>query len=372
MPLKSIFSPRIEKANLLFPILFVPFVAWELLTHKIFNFYQTSFSTYAVRIIFLNQIHVYFTFAMLLFFPEIRQWTKNSITKKSNNFWIKTSVFFIFIYGAITLFIYTKPYMVIQNLILYFFIIYGHHHSLWQSYGLSRMYNAKDDKRRFEIFEKRIIHFIFAVQSLRLFNRFFPKLFGSNQLIQFIDMSLLIFSLIALITLIVACHRDHKLEQSNKIYFLSRYIFFILVPDAFIAALAIAAIHGVEYFFVFLKMSQNSKQVEATKKIMWIFIGFISFIALVGTSFRNNSPVLPILLKMRLSEAPIFFLVLADLTKAFSLLHYYLDGLLFQFKNEKTRQLVLPLLANKESLAPNKVALPQARPPISIQIENAI
>ena len=236
---QAVFSPKLEKFNLFLPSFFILFVIWEYWTAKTFSTAERSVTIYLIKVLCLSHVHVYFTFALLLFFPEGRKWTRHSLTDMANNtfyFWMKITLVFCFFLGISILL--TSPQKLnpwFLKLTVYLLLMYSIYHALWQTYGISRMYKSSKPT---EVYEKYMAHFIFGIAALQGALRALPN---AKEFELFSYLSL--FSILAFTRLLYLIYQENKVSKSNKIYFVSRYIFFILTPFFFSAAVTTSALH---------------------------------------------------------------------------------------------------------------------------------
>lgn len=338
----GLFSESIEKINLFTPLLFFALMIWEYSTAKVFSANERTIALYITKVVFLNHLHVYFTFAMMLFLPEVRDWIKTVDSKGSVSVWTRVLIAYcIFLSLNILIIKRLNPNIYIFATLSLVFTLYAVHHGLLQFYGISRMYK---NSRSVELYEKPAIYFIFFIVAIQMGLRvFLPKTFD-----QFAT-PLTALSLLVFVGLFCTILKQHKLIKTNKVYYISRYLFIIFIPTFFTASIALACLHGIEYLFVFLTASKNSTISLSKNKVFWGSLITCCILGILGSAFRRDSAIGASLFYANDQAVSWIWIALANLTGALSLVHFYMDGKLFSFKNNSNQEYILPLLQKAES-----------------------
>lgn len=334
--------------NLCIPLVFFILTLVQLAFHHRMTNTEHHIGSFIVKILFLNHVHIIFTFWMLATFPEMKSW----LVQRRQGLWRSvlpwTGIFLFFF----VLFSVVQPHLrhigdknylgVITTALL----IISFHHVYAQSRGLSLLYNRMVEKRfSLTAQEKQ------KVFSLEKWERgFYTTLIGSQ--IVWIFMKLCfpherkieaaVFLAIASVCvggIFFCCRRYPYADRSNKTLYSLRLILFPLWPMSSLAVFGALAFHGVEYLLVFLKMYGKSEVPKQNKYIAW-YIG--SIILLLSLSFARHD-LLGFLYSKYISSRGLLT-VMASLAGALSFLHYYLDGVIFKMRDSLTREKVAPLL----------------------------
>ena len=134
-------------------------------------------------------------------------------------------------------------------------------------------------------------------------------------------------------------------ERTNKTLFLSRLLFYIILPLSVMADSALRACHGTEYFCVTGSVSRNSSMTTAVRRN---FIAVSVLLCGLGAIFLlcRQADGLVGFWYDSYAEVPPAIKVLSFVSIVLTYTHYYLDRRLFRFRNAANREHVLPLLNN--------------------------
>ncbi len=301
-------------------------------------------------IVFFNQIHVYFTFALILFNPAAKSWLKDR-ESEIPYFHVRWLFVFFFIF-AFTLVgqrnlgsLYGG--MHVKHFVLSVFFLMGMHHSYAQDYGISMLYNRQLESRhsllpsqkikvrRLEQMEKSLIFTMMWTQFLFVLFKQLPR--WSTTLNQ---MSLGICLLCALGLILISTRYPHS-TSSNKTYFMMRFLFYPFIFVSFACASARAALHGAEYYFVYNKIASPKGRLQISPAIAFVAAGTV--LILFNDDMLGWMPPRGFLHREAISS------ITTPLALAAATLHYHFDALLFKMKSPVNRKHILPLLVNLPS-----------------------
>jgi|GEM_PF-5751135 len=347
----SLFSPGQEVINLALPFFFIPLLFIEITTSHRWVSSELDLGVFLTKMVFLNGIHVIFTFPMLFLLPELRNW----LGAKSKKSYVSLPTHFFAIFSLFAILNLFFPNQNSQNvasvgpwLVVFCLVVYRRYHIAAQTVGLSLIYNRKIEKNwtlspversqvgRTDKWERRLAYFAFAMM---IFYRMgLPATsahpFGSAKWI----FSALSFG--ATFCNLMLIWRLPYAKQSNKFYFALRYLFIPLSCYSTVAIWAYEAHHGIEYLFLSQKMVSNSSA-QANKRLLpWL--GALGVIAIYTVAMLFGLRQSSVLLADYFN--PRWFSFIALFTVTTSYLHYYIDGFLFRMRDPVTRRYVLPLL----------------------------
>ncbi len=337
----SLFTKNSENITLLFPLFCVPLLIWEFFIHGRLTKMEHAIGMYVASTLFLNHLHVYFTFS-LFFLPEIKNW-RSAYSPSLTKYVFRICMLFLIFTGLVLAYgdlLGLNKYVVLVAGL--FAILYNLHHALWQFHGLARLYVK--DQSKIPFYEELLTRFIFYAVVVRFVFKFSPAHLADPYASSIFLIDKLIFglSVLAVIGLIYLAFKQFKVIRTNKIFYVPRFFIFILAPDLSLSLAAIAAIHGIEYLFVFLKMKENSCAIQKVKNKVLVSAIVLASLGLLAISFRYEF-VLSIFNEKK-ESLPMFVQVLTSFAAACSFIHFYLDGQLFKFSNPQSKQFVLPLL----------------------------
>ena len=132
-----------------------------------------------------------------------------------------------------------------------------------------------------------------------------------------------------------------KVIKSKLIYF-PRLLLYPLLPVSSFAVIGIAAVHGVEYFFVSKRLISSEKSFSPKK--FYSFGAFLCLLVIIGVVLNNLIIINNVQLPDIYSRAAFGFL------GGFLLLHHYLDGKIFKMKDPLIKKHIAPAMKAKISV----------------------
>lgn len=350
----DIFSKTNERINLMLPILFLLLLVFGFSADSYLRIAFGDSSRLAQRlltdIVFLNVTHNAFTVMMIGSFPELRPWVLAQGRGDARRFLLKTVTIFtgLFWFFLAALLSNLKPIYEVFGLMMIFFPI---QHGLAQSLGLSLVYNSivqeePEKKKRIEWIERRlviafillIVGSVIAIQSSLFSVEIARDEFGLSSNSNLFRVVLAIG--LVIVGLMLFYPRTIRVKKTLFALRFPIWAYALVTPFGLVAT---QVIHGLEYFFVVRKMATSSN-FERWKSATL----FLLFLVIVVGVFRVVYYDASLIAR---DQAPVWLVVLAALSTAFSFLHYYLDRELFLMRNLTNKQTVGRLL-KKSPVAP--------------------
>jgi hypothetical protein len=323
----------------------------------------TDLHQYLSSIIFLDSVHIVFTFVLMATLPEMREWSKSKETREKTG-WFKglgpLARFAVMgtILGVIIWVIKVNPststLFGMASVWLFFELLGPSHHTVSQMRGISFCYNSalrkkfkfSDEQKamasKSEKMEKLFFNMLLASELLY----WFPEIFRADKYIipgidsfQLIGASLAISAAVALV---VNGLYFPSQDKSKKALFLTRGFLFPLKMLSIISALAIRATHGMEYLIVFRKMVRSSQISKPKKSRVFLIAGIVSAAYVIPFTVMGYG----FLYKMtgfQASERMIAAAVIGTFILRYT--HFYMDSVMFKMSDSATRAAVAPLLA---------------------------
>ena len=343
----QIFEGKRETLLLAFPFLFFPFVFIELyLGLKIDGDLRRGIN-FLNNIVFFNALHIIFTGIFVGSFPEIKLWIKDYNRKNKSHFLKKVGVFLVTLFFTFTVAWKTSHHVFMFS--IFVVQIYGIYHILRQNYGFIVLYNQKTQSQTPEIL-KNLNLLICAVAGFVVFvflgtkqlnSREFPVL---NKFLTGTLWSIQIISSIVLFALVLGSlwiiYRSSTINKYRQLIFFSRFLLIPFIPFSFLASVAIQSIHGIEYLLISTLMTKRSKVVV---RDLFAPISIISIIVVSILTFLSDRNGVTHFFKINLNEITSALFVISFTT--ISAAHYYVDGILFAFKDESNRKHISPLIS---------------------------
>jgi hypothetical protein len=350
----ALFDSRMEKINLWLPIVFLVAALVQIVLRFDLSPRAYSSAFFIANVILLNHTHTIFTLLLVLFFPEVGQWSSLRRGKSKYNAWMEWTVVFAVIWIVTHLFT-TKLNSWSPNLgyplmitALYW---YAGHHNVSQTMGLSLLYDRIVSGHNHEGFEKVMPkskawerRLLFASTTIVYTSLMFGSVEATKDLIW---VKLLPLLSIGLLTInLWMSYRNPAHRESNKTFFLWRTFLLPLLRYSTIAEVGFISVHGVEYFFVFQKMISRSRVKTILTRFMigqmvLIIAGLCALHLLTYPFFKD------LVTPLGFGDAVITLLLSISVTFVF--LHYYLDGLMFRMRRPEVREHILPLLVTNDS-----------------------
>lgn len=323
--------------------------------------WHQNLALWFLSFVFLDSVHVIYTFVLLWTLPELRQWSRNASDASRSlisAFWTKVLLFAL---GAAILF-YTLELTSLSDKIVWLGSLYAfleafgpQQHTLAQMRGISFCYNSairraytlEPSELQQAVNAERWEKILFRCVLLgdMIFSTGFFLRSGNYAVPDFVPWFEVLGASIVTVAaggILLNARRYPKQQGSGKLPYLSRILLFTLKNLAIPAALAVRATHGSEYLVVVKQMVKNSGVTEERKKrIFALFIGvtviyfFVLFLGVERALVKDMLP--PKWAPTLLSCAVLFHIVVRWV-------HYYVDAVVFRMKDPATRAIVAPLL----------------------------
>ena len=315
---------------------------------------------FLAAIVFLNGIHIIFTFYMIVNSRDGQEWFRNVFFSKSggsNRFYLFLLPILIFV-SAASFSSWEPPEELFflgsdSNALLW--LLFPIFHSFTQSMGLSLNYNYRGLKEEKNVLRRSSIkkekNLYKAFMFLILFSCLVVGKHGflSKELLnQNLAKALCCSFLILLIPLTLYSLRTCERSSSNeKLIFQLRYFLYPLSFVSVYGFVGIGAVHGIEYFFVWRKIKSNdTSRIARRKRVEWAVLLLLFLVCLMNPSTGVFS--LDLHLRSWLLEN---FSVIATISLlvdvVVTLVHYYLDHELFKMKNIHSLKWMAPLIRMK-------------------------
>jgi len=358
----GIFSRRYELFCHAVPLGFIFVLLADVLYLKVLSGgpLQQTLNRFITSLFFFNSLHIYFTFASLLTVPEMRKWVSETTDGKPAKFWIEiagvmlvASIFTAIAYFGIPINRTTLPIIgiVVLGIIPY-------HHTIMQVFGLSMLYNARiaksqnfteEEKRQakscsirerwgFRLFMFFAFSFLLAVLAQNALN---------SSSLSVIRRSLHVFSSLSVVFIILNSLTFPHAARSNKTIFLSRLLYYPILPFSICADAALRACHGTEYLCVTETMARNSSMSATVRRHFMVVIVLFTILGVLFLLCRNADGLVGFWYG-GYDKVPWLIKVFAFVSIVLTYTHYYLDRRIFRFRNASNREHVLPLLSGSD------------------------
>jgi hypothetical protein len=283
----------------------------------------------------------------------MREWIHHSTEGRSHRFWIHQGVASIVIGLAIGIVFFKMPIAGLPFLHVLILGIIPRHHVIKQTLGLSLLYNARL-MRQPDITpaEKARINEVANVERKGF--TLFMWLFWAYLILSAYERKLLPFagsiphwvlfagaSTVAIVIVLNAL-RYPRVRQHNKLFFLSRLLFYPLLPFSVFADAALRSCHGTEYLAVTTVMGQNSKAGPSVVRKFWVLVGGLGLLGALLMLCRDDG-VVAFFYGGSYADVPVVLQALAFVSFTLTYTHFYIDSQLFKFRQATNREHVLPL-----------------------------
>jgi len=357
-----LFEKTNEKYHLILPLLLLPFL---LLGHY-FGWGSTPGEQLLINmtcaIFLISTLHLGFTLANMMAFPEFR----NFINTKSHHRpllqwgkWLMIYLFFI----AIGLFSYRfiieftqLNYTTVLSLYFGIYLFSSRTHTLMQTKGLLKIYNYKiknlingghviDEDLKKQKREVVLIYLTTALCGVQAFMYSFnPKSPGlKNYEIISIFIGCILVGLLFWNSL-----TQKGTNQSSKKSYLLRMLYYPITPISGFATLATEVLHGIEYLYVTREMRANSKMKSNKLWYILLFI-FCSFVSITWF-LSSHQALVKLLYKDDLASIPAIFVVFSAVNVSNAFFHFYLDSVIFKFREPIIGKEIGPLLSGMKTM----------------------
>ena len=321
-----------------------------------------NFTKLFVSLVFMDSVHVIWTFILLASLPELKHWSKSEESRAKTG-WLKNlkptarSAIIAVAIGAIFWVLKIAPELAslrgMATTFLMLELLGPAQHTLAQIKGISLCYNTAI-RKNFNFNEaetiiarrcEKIERYLFTSLLVGEFLYWMPKIL---KLEKFSLEGMTSIESLGVFTVIAssACIAINTLfypnqNRSRKFEFVARVGLFPLKILHAMGGLCIRASHGTEYWVIFKKMVDGSKISEEKKRRVFAFTFGVSVIyALI--CFIIWPHALEKLAGYQTSTDFLAYLTLPVFALRFT--HFYVDSILFRMSDPFTRMSVGPLL----------------------------
>lgn len=358
-----VFRPVDEKISFYLTLFTAAMIATEMLYFTSIRSYR-GVLYYIFGLLTLQALHVVLTYIGLLFIPEFRTWVAVKSHGHPLRFWgrillMASSLFLVFCYA--TNFAYhsslaPRHFVALMTLLIAVITL---HHRMSQTYGISSAYlysQASHLRARNSMYAKieriSFLTLFFSVGSMFCFRlpllHIFLQHFGWNLTPSVAGRLAVISSSVAfaatsslIVTSLVDWRSNREIGYRLRTAHVLRFSFFPLSFFSLSAFWAMEGLHGLEYIFIWRKMSSKIQLGTVFHRYNLMGAGLIVlsyyFIAYVNRDFHFLSSATRTDLWMRMAFA---------LNTAVTFTHFYLDRQIFRMRDVATRSIIGPLLVS--------------------------
>lgn len=363
-----LFARNLEILNLAMPFLWLIFVLGSSFFFPGFHRELSGTHWDFVRnIIFLNTVHVLFSFILINRCSEVRTWIIGRQRKEGRRFWTRLLLiqfFFILLFAGIKISPELMTFLESNTVILLLasFTVFGLkiHHNLSQMRGIAKLYDIEPrlesaerwtKVKRAQSFEQILLKMILVVAFFMSSVVYFQA--GRDRLPISVDswMSIQRIFIVALcLGIYINFFRYPRPWNLNKFLYLARLWIIPLLYLSPSAVLALSSCHGVEYLCIFKTMKSRSE--NGTQWFSWYVLLILSIgLLLLILPYRDMSILSYLTSGLGIARiGPIGLGMLLGVGVSLSYTHYFLDAILFRFSQEETRELILPLIVGKRNI----------------------
>jgi hypothetical protein len=345
-----ILKPTSERINVFVGLSFLLLAIVEIAVDgSPFSQAQAMFLT---KVVFLDATHVGLTFPLLFFLPEIRRWRTERVGGNQRLFFqcalIVVSILSVFMFSISLGATHSEFEKLTALVFMELITVINFFHGFYQFRGILKVYshlpgnpnsqvklqefekNQKWETRAFGLMSALFIVMFISILRLQPNIPIRSVALASWSTGQYVVFSAFLFSVFHFV------YWSIRAGFSNRNYYLLRILLLPLLPFSRVAAIGITACHGIEYIFIYFKMIENStvskdvvKKIYVSSVVLAVLLNFLSApMWLAGNPDRNRW----------------FFLMTSGYT-AISVVHFYLDRVLFRMRNPITRRVIAPLLS---------------------------
>ena len=357
----NLFVPRDEMINLAVPIFFLLlFAVTQALGMRALTYH--SIHILFINFFLFNTLHVAPTFFMVFYLPEFHAWYRDQST--AEKIWHLTRlVLAVTLIALLFSNLYTDFRDPISAFAWEFFVaLMPGFHNLRQIQGLSSAYNqilkpddtlhvsrwqrgVRREKALFAVFIASLLitgHvFFIRYEGHRSGNLWFPSV-----------MMVLVVGI-----LLNSCTMFTGVALRRKLVYQLRLLLFPFTFTFRIPIWGVTGVHGLEYWFVWRKMSANSKFRPALSAKL-VFALLLCLVTVCGIVGYKVWPFDDLSVASR-PGAERWFAALSAMSTSLVYIHYYLDRQIFAMKDPLVRKNIAPLLirpvavvAEAETVAP--------------------
>ncbi len=303
------------------PILFLLFL--EGMGHVRVSSQQEAIGYFVANSIFLNSVHLVFSLILARSNPDFR-------IVLSHHFKNKWLLFVIPLFIVLSLLFHYNDAPSLQNVVQYLVGLFALYHGWAQFRGLEKsIFQTYQWSQWTANITSSCDWFIFAALVLT----YTDVSFGQKM-----NIPLVIYFGMVMVALVIkwVAARTNRTELFQYVLFSTRYIPLSLIPYLSYAGIGQAAIHGSEYSLVVFGILKGTKTKLKTASSFFL-VAVVLFPLIIGgdrsllgvLGYSNYIP------QSYLAAVPLTFL---------ALVHYYLDGVFFKFKNPFVREKISPIL----------------------------
>lgn len=322
-----------ERVILIVAYFFSALFALELLLAPSIGSYEKSLIFFMTNIVFLNSIHIGFSFYIFFSSQTLRTW--RSAYNKNSSLTIEKKLILVWAIAFASQIFIAATLEAIHFWVKALISFYSFYHVGKQFLGLLLKENHTNLKlcknktlNKINLFDHRITNILLGITLIQTVDFF---VFKNN-------LNTIYISSIVGLTSILVWHIYSILILSDqniryRYLFLFRYALFPLSPLSFSAAAGMSSIHGIEYYCVTHNIVHNEKKSKGFSS------GMIAFIFIVFLCLMSGRSGIPALISFDLGTIGTFFWTTLG---AFQVTHYWFDGQLFKMKNSASRNIIAP------------------------------
>jgi hypothetical protein len=330
-------------------------------------------------LLFLDGLHVTFTFIAVLGLSELRDWARpdeaaanspaSRLAAASRGFWGR--VFFVGVaLAAVFYFIRFSPWSrtlpAFAAIFLLFEALGPSQHTLAQMRGISfcfhsslrkaAPFSAEELKSALQVerWEKNLFRVLLAADVLSAIPNILIRAGYAGPRAHPLMLQAVRGACVSVMALAVAGILYNgalypRQGLTNKMAYLLRTVLYPLRIFVLPAHLVVRACHGTEYLVIVRQLIRNSNATETTRRRMrWATIG-VSI--LYGAIFALTFPfIIRYWARWREPQGLVVYAMMATLVIRY--LHYYMDAVLYRMNDAKVRAVVGPLLVRAGSSVP--------------------
>lgn len=355
----TLFSDKAETFNLLLPLLLLPFVVYGTLSGWGTTIQSRMVVQLTAAIFLISTVHLGFTLANMTCLPEFRSLINTWGKGQPWRIWVKWSLVY---FTLVSIGLIVNGLVVdsipgdITRLSFYYlglYLFFSRFHTLMQTLGFLRLYNfnlqsfqttlgATKERTWSPALERGCIYAMILICGVQSFLFMaYPSMKASDAVIYGSTLS----AALVVAVLFLNTYRQQGASHSTKAVYMTRLLYYIPTPFVFLCTLATEIIHGIEYLLITRKLRQNSK--GASKKAWWA-VAFLACGFICMTWFLSaHQPFVRYLMGNEMSQSSLF-LAFSSINVANALFHFFLDSLLFRFKDPAVRNHIGGLLAESK------------------------
>jgi hypothetical protein len=238
-----------------------------------------DFMVFLTTLIFLDSVHIVFTYALLLASPEIREWSRSDKARAKSGWERGKTPAMRFLVIAVVLGIVfyflkispnTATFRGMATIWLFLELLGPAHHTLAQMRGISLCYNSSLKRsRKFtevesamalksEKFERILFNALLMGEVLY----WLPEIFNLDKIVipEMHSVQLVggVLSIAAVAGLLINALYFPYQEESRKFAFIFRVVLFPLKMLTIVGGIFVRAAHGTEYLMIYRKMIKSS------------------------------------------------------------------------------------------------------------------